>query len=316
MAKRVILAGGSGFLGRALAEALHRRGYDTAILSRRPSAKPDGSRWREWDGKTTGPWADELEGAAAVVNLTGRSVNCLPTTENKQEIIESRVDSVRAINAAIAQCRTPPPVIVQAGSLAIYGDAGDRVCDEQAPHGEGFSVEVCERWEAALAEAKDPRVRHVVLRIGFALGRDGGALGPLTTLARRFLGGTVGDGRQYISWLHIDDLVAMFIAGIERGDLSGVYNATGPSPVTNRDFMRDLRHAVGRPWSPPVPKWAVHIGARFIMRTDPSLALTGRRCVPRRFEDQGFVFRYRELPEALREIFSQQGAKGRANRPR
>ena len=305
MSKHVVLAGGSGFIGRALADELVRREYAVTILSRTPPAGGGGQiRYEPWDGAKPGTWTEALEGAAAVVNLAGRSVNCLPTPENRREILTSRLNSVRAIDAAVACCARPPAVLVQAGSVGLYGDAGDRICDETAPAGNDFAADVCRQWEAAFAEAKTPGVRQVVLRVGFALGRGGGALQPLAALARWFLGGTVGNGRQYISWVHLEDLTKMFVQAIERSDLSGAYNATGPASATNAEFMRELRRAVGRPWSPPVPAIMVQLGARWIMRTDPDLALSGRRAVPQRFLEQGFRFRFSELPTALHDLLA------------
>lgn len=300
---RVVLAGGSGFLGRALADHLAAAGYDIVVLTRSPHPRAGRVRELGWDGRTVGSWLSALDGAAAIVNLTGRSVDCRYTPENRREIIASRVNSVRAIGAAIGQCTQPPAAWVQAGSLAIYGDAGDRVCDETAPHGDGFAVEVCEQWEQAFADQATPSTRKTLLRIGFALGPGGGALTPLARLARFGLGGTVGNGKQYISWLHVDDLNAMFRWGIEREGTSGTYNATGPTPVTNAVFMRALRRAVRRPWSPPTPAPLVHVGA-FFMRTEPSLALTGRRCVPARFAAQGFTFAHPDLDETLRDALA------------
>jgi hypothetical protein len=297
--RRAVLAGGSGFLGQSLAHALVARGYAVTILSRHPRPSSAGIDWRTWDGASPGDWIRAVDGSCAVVNLTGRSVNCIPTPENRREILNSRLLSVRAINAAMHHCAEPPSVLVQAGSLAIYGDAGARICAEDAPHAHDFPADVCEQWEAAFAEDQRPETRQVVLRIGLALGREGGALAPLAKLARCFLGGTVGSGRQYLSWLHVDDLTEMFIQAIERPEISGAYNATGPSPVTNADFMRELRHAVGRPWSPPAPTFLVRFGARWIMRTDADLALTGRRCVPRRWLEQGFRFEHTDLSATL-----------------
>jgi uncharacterized protein (TIGR01777 family) len=304
--RRVILAGGAGFLGRALARTLAQDGREVVILSRRPAPDDGLIRTVVWDGRTVGEWAEELNGADAVVNLTGRSVACLYTPENKREIISSRVDSVRAIAQACDQCHEPPPVLVQASSLAIYGDAGERICDETAPHGTGFSVHVCEAWEKAFFAGAAGGTRRAALRIGFVLGRNGGALGQLAKLARWFVGGAAGSGRQYISWLHIDDFCAMVRWAIENPEAEGVYNATGSAPVTNAEFMRALRSALGRPWSPPTPAWAVVLGAHFIMRADPSLALTGRRCVPRRFLDEGFVLQHTDLNATLRGLLAPQ----------
>jgi len=298
--KRVILAGGSGFLGQSLAGALDAKGYEVIVLTRRPDQASGSRKQAGWDGKSAGEWASLLEGAEAVVNLTGKSVNCRYTPENRTEIIESRVDSVNVLGEAISRCSIPPKAWVQAGSLAIYGDAGDKICDETAEPGEGFPVETCLLWEQAFNAAHTPRTRKVFLRIGFALGPDGGALDTLSKLARLFLGGTVGSGRQYISWLHNHDLNQIFIAGIERSEIDGVFNATGPNPATNAEFMRELRNALGRPWSPPAPAFAVRIGAA-LMGTEGELALTGRRCVPRRLLENGFEFKYSALDEALRD---------------
>ena len=163
---RVVIAGGAGFLGQALAQVLERDGHEVVILSRRPSPTYGKTRTVVWDGRTVGPWARELKGAVAVVNLTGRSVACLYTPENRREIIASRVDSVKAIDQACVQCDDAPPVIVQASSLAIYGDTGDRICDEGTPHGTDFSAEVCEAWEGAFFSGEE-KLRRVALRIGF-----------------------------------------------------------------------------------------------------------------------------------------------------
>ena len=302
---RVVIAGGAGFLGRALARTLAQAGREVVILSRRAAPADGLIRTEVWDGQTVVEWARELNGAAAVVNLTGRSVACLYTAENRREIIASRVNSVRAIAQACERCDESPPVLVQAASLAIYGDPGDRICEEDAPHGTGFSVDVCEAWEGEFfANGAPGGARRVALRIGFVLGRDGGALRQLAKLARWFVGGAAGSGRRYISWLHIDDFCAMVRWAIENPEAEGAYNATGLTPVTNAEFMRALRAALGRPWSPPTPVWAVKLGARFIMRADASLALTGRRCMPRRLLDEGFVLQHHDLNATLRKLLS------------
>lgn len=297
----VVIAGGAGFLGRALARSLAAEGKEVIILSRRPAAPNGLIRTVFWDGRRTEGWAEVVDGAAAVVNLTGRSVACVYTEENRREILSSRIDSVRAIAEACAQSDEPPPVIVQAASLAIYGDPGDRVCDEDSPHGTGFATEICEAWEDSFFEGLCES-RRVGLRIGFVLGRDGGALRPLANLARWYLGGAAGSGRQYISWLHIEDFVAMVRWAIAQPDGHGPYNTTGSNPVTNAEFMRTLRATLGRPWSPPTPAWAVKLGARFIMKADASLALTGRRCVPKRFLEEGLVLKHTDLAATLREL--------------
>ncbi len=297
--RRIILAGGSGFLGGSLAKALRARGDVPIILTRTPrKGQPDEVAW---DGRTVGDWASQLEGASAVVSLAGRSVDCRYTPEHRAEIIASRVESVRALGESLARCSSPPAVFVQAASLAFYGDGGERVLDETAPPGEGFSADVCRRWEAAYAAVEARGMRKVLLRIGFVLGESGGALGKLTTLTRVFLGGSVGSGRQFISWLHQEDMDRIFLRALEESEMQGVYNATSPEPVTNARFMSALRRVEGRPWSPPTPVWAVRVGAR-VLGTEAELALVSRRCVPGRLLAEGFRFMWPSVEEALADV--------------
>ncbi len=300
--KRIILAGGSGFLGRLLAKKLAARGDEVILLTRRPGADYSPARAVYWDGRTLGPWAAELEGADAVVNLAGKNVSCRYTPEALREINASRVDSVHVVGDAIRRCAKPPAVWVQTGSLAIYGDPGDRECDEAAPAGEGIPAETCLRWERAFAASPTPATRRVWLRISFVLGRSGGALRLLEMLTRLFLGGSVGNGKQYISWIHEQDMMRLFLRAIEEPGMSGIYNATGPEPVTNAEFMRELRRTLHRPWSLPTPAWAVPIGC-WLMRTEPVLALTGRRGVPARLQQEGFTFDHPHLSEALISLY-------------
>lgn len=298
----VVLAGGSGFLGGVLADELTRAGYEVLVLTRRPGAAR-GRVWQaRWDGRTVGAWARLLEGAEAVVNLTGRSVNCRYTRQHRREIVASRTGSVAALGRAIEGCAAPPKVFVQVASLAIYGDAGRRVCGEDAAAGRGFSAETCLAWERAFDRLELPTTRKVLLRTGFVLGRGGGALGTLARLARLHLGGTVGDGRQYVSWLHEKDFARLVLWCLARERAAGVYNATGPAPVTNAEFMCELRCALRRPWAPRTPAPLVRLGA-FLLRTEAELALHGRRAIPDRLVEEGFKFMYTNLEAALADIF-------------
>ncbi len=299
--ERIILAGGSGFLGTLLGRELVARGYQIIVLTRSPSSGKGPIQEVCWDGRTLGPWAERLEGARAVVNFTGRSVDCRFTPENRREIIESRVNSVKVIGEAIRRCKQSPRVFVQAAGQAIYGDEGETVCDESTPPGEGFLVETCLAWEKAFNDSPTSS-RRVLVRIGFVLSETGGALTKLATLVRWGLGGRVGSGSQFISWIHANDLTRIFLSAIERDDMEGIYNASAPNPVTNAEFMRLLRRALHRPWSPPAPVWAVHLGA-WLMRTEPRLALVGRPCVPKRLLEKGFNFSFSDLPGALEDIF-------------
>ena len=296
--QHIVIAGGSGFIGKALAEEFIRRGRTVVVLTRSPRERTDGVREIAWDGKTAGAWVEQLAGAEAVINLTGKNINCPHTPENLREITASRVDSVKAVAAALAKVKQPPCVWVQASATGFYGDTGDRLCDEAAPNGNDALSHICHDWEQAFNDAVTPTTRKVTLRIGFVLGWGGGALPVLAKLTRLFLGGAAGSGRQYISWIHVTDLIGIFGEAVAREAWSGTYNAVAPGAVTNAAFMRELRGAIGRPWSPPAPALAVKLGAR-LMGSEPSLALVSQRCEPVRLAQAGFQFKYPELGPAL-----------------
>jgi uncharacterized protein len=299
--KRIILAGGGGFIGGALARELLARNYEVAILTRSPEMRSDGAMEIVWDGKNPGHWTDYLNGAEAIVNLAGKNINCPHTPENARELAASRVNSVRAVASAFERVESPARVWVQAGAIGFYGDQKEGVCDENSPPGNGTLAEICRQWEDAFHSPSAPKTRKVLLRMGFVLGRGGGALPVLEKLAKWFLGGAAGGGKQFISWIHISDLTRMFLETIERADLSGPFNAVSPNPVTNSEFMRELRRALHRPWSPPAPEWAVKLGSR-LMHGEPSLALTGCRVAPKRFLENGFQFQFPELRGALQNL--------------
>jgi uncharacterized protein (TIGR01777 family) len=298
----IVLAGGSGFIGQSLSPFLVSKNYEVIVLTRAESDHRGAVRNVHWDGKTLDYWLESVNGAFAVVNLTGRSINCRHTPEHRREIFDSRIDSVRVLGQAIARCVQPPKVFVQIAGVGIYGDRGERICDENTPPGNDFVTKVCEKWEAAFESVKAPATRKALLRLGVVLGPNGGFLGLLGRLTRWFLGGQVGNGRQYLSWIHIADLSRMVLASIENQELTGGFNATSPNPVTNAEFMRELRRALHRPWSPPVPKFAARIGS-WLMGTEADLALVSQRCVPKRFQENDFSFEFPTLRQALTNIF-------------
>jgi hypothetical protein len=299
--KRIVIAGGSGFIGSALAKEFSVRGGEVVILSRSPRPRRDGVREAAWDGERVGEWIQFLDGADALINLTGKNINCPHTPENLRGILASRVNSVSVLAAALARVKTPPPVWVQASAVGFYGDTRDKLADEDSPAGTDSLAEICRQWESAFAATHLPKTRKVTLRIGFVLGRDGGALPVLARLTKFFLGGAVGSGRQYLSWIHLADLVAMFVATAGQGSLTGPFNAVAPHPVTNAEFMRELRRVLHRPWSPPAPEFAVRLGAR-LMKSEPSLALASQRCAPKRFVETGFEFQFPQLRGALENL--------------
>ncbi len=307
---RIVLAGGSGFLGGLLTPALLAAGHEVVILARRPHRRLDAARELQWDGKILGAWAAALEGAHAVINLAGKNVNCRYTPRARHEILRSRLDSVDALAAAIQKCTSPPKVFVQCASAAIYGNAGEEPLEESvAPHPpqdeDPFSPDVCRAWEAAVQGASLPQTRKIILRIGFVLHAGGGALRTLARITHCFMGGRAGPGTQFMSWLHHEDFTRILldiVAAPER--FQGVYLAVSPSPTRNGDFMRALRHALHRPWSPPAPIWAIRL-ACLLMRTEPELALRSRRCIPRRLlVEQGFAFRHGSIVPALKSCFA------------
>jgi uncharacterized protein (TIGR01777 family) len=302
MKPRIILAGGSGFIGTSIAPFLHQRDYELVVLTRAPSHQEGAIRHVQWNGRTLGDWAEVLEDSLALVNLTGKSINCRHTRENRRQIIESRVNSVRILGEAIVRCAQPPKVFVQAAGVGIYGDKGKRWCDETAAHGHDFVTEVCEQGEAAFEKIDSPHTRKSLLRLGVVLGPGGGFLRVLARLTKAFLGGHVGDGQQFISWIHIADLRHIILAAIEREDLTGTFNTTSPNPVTNAELMRELRHALHRPWSPPVPKFAARIGS-WLIGTEADLAFVSQRCTPKRLLERGFNFQFPQLRAALAEIY-------------
>lgn len=293
---RVVIAGGSGDLGRRLADHFRAQGDEVTILTRRRRADLD-HRQLEWDGRTVGEWASELDGAV-LVNLAGKLVDLPPTKKNIAELRSSRVDSTRALVAASQQ--HAPALWLQMSTLAIYGDAGQGIVAEGHPVADGppQMPGVAVPWEGALEGACAGRI--VVMRTGIVLDHGTPAFDRLTRLTRRGLGGRISDGTQWISWLHSADLLRA-VDFLRDVDIEGVVHITAPNPIQNAEMMRTLRHALHRPWSPPSPKPFVHIGAKF-MHTDPALALTGRRCVPQRLLDAGFEFKFPTFAEAMADV--------------
>lgn len=304
--RKFVVAGGSGFLGVSLARHLAARGASVIILSRSPPKTAGPWRHGSWDGRTLGAWCDELDGAAGLVNLAGRNVNCVKTPDHQDEILRSRVESTRVLGAAMRAIDTPPPVWVQMSTAHIYGDPPKATCTEQSSLGYGLAPYVGRAWEEAFHESTVPSQRGVVLRTSFVLGRNrgagAGALGTLTPLSRLGLGGKVGRGTQGMSWIHETDMNRLFERGLTDPSMNGVYVASAPHPVSQMEFMRRLRRAVGMPIGLPAPSWLVRIGARFLLRTDADLALYGRYVVSERLEREGFQFQFPEIDEALRDV--------------
>ncbi|HEX2838828.1 MAG TPA: DUF1731 domain-containing protein [Phycisphaerales bacterium] len=318
---RVVIAGGSGFLGTSLAAYFVSRGSRVVVLTRTPrGASP---LWHEarWDARTVGEWAAHLEGADVLINLAGRSVNCVKTPDHCDEILRSRVESTRVLGLACRGVACPPPVWVQMSTAHIYGDPPDAVCDEGSALGVGLAPTVGRAWEKAFDAARLPDQRGVVLRTSFVIGRSNaggaGALGTLARLARCGLGGRVGTGKQGFSWIHERDLNRVIDQAVRGGGFRGVYVASSPGTVSQEEFMRVLRRSAGGLGSfgvgLPAPALFVRAGAALVLRTDPELALYGRFVRPTRLIEAGFRFDFPSIDRALADLFSGAGGSERAS---
>ncbi len=302
----IVIAGGSGFLGISLARHLTALGATVVILSRNAPPLPGPWRHVTWDGRSLGDWRIELQGAAGLINLVGRSVDCVKTPDHQDEIVRSRVEATNVLGQAVRAIDSPPSVWVQMSTAHIYGDPPQVTCAEDSSFGTGFAPLVGRAWEQAYRESVLPGQRQVVLRTSFVIGRDrgagGGALARLKMLVRLGLGGRVGSGTQVMSWIHELDMNRLFERALNDQAMQGAYIATSPNPVSQEVFMRELRRAMRMPIGLPAFEWMVRLGAPLLLRTDPELALYGRRLVSERLRREGFEFRYPVLREALADL--------------
>ena len=313
---KLVLPGGSGFLGRIIADWFSRRGWDVVVLSRRGTISDREVRFVHWDGATLGDWTSELDGAAAVVNLAGRSVNCRYTKRNRERMMLSRVDSTRILGEAIGRCDRPPRVWLNSSTATIYKHSLDRPMDEATgeigatPEAkDAFSVEIAQAWEDAMNRAVTPQTRKVALRTAMVFGTDADSVfGVLRGLTRRRLGGRMGSGRQYVSWIHERDFRRAVEWLIDRDDIAGPVNLAAPHPVTNAEMMRAFRVLCGVRIGLPATRWMLEIGA-FFLRTETELILKSRRVIPSRLLDSGFRFEYEHLELALAEIAVQRSVR-------
>ncbi|MBI5774820.1 MAG: TIGR01777 family protein [Verrucomicrobia bacterium] len=310
----IILAGGSGFLGQELARHFTGKGHDVVVLTRQPRAEGGIARERFWDGRTLGDWAKELDGALAVINLCGRSVDCRYTAANRREILDSRVNSTRVLGEAIARCAQPPRVWLNASSATIYrhtfGPAWDESATDFAATPEvkdEFSLEVIHAWEKELnaehgTRNAEPKTRKVALRMTMALGHARNSVFPvLRRLARLGLGGKMGDGRQFVSWMHVEDFCRAVEWVIAHDELSGPVNLAAPNPLPNAEMMRVMRELVGAPFGLPAARWLLEVGA-FFLRTETELILKSRRVAPGKLLASGFQFQFPTFAEAVKDL--------------
>ena len=307
---RVVIPGGSGLLGRILAGHFHSQGHRVTVFSRSGATAP--YRVVSWDGRGIDDWTSELEGADAVINLAGRSVNCRYNARNRREILDSRVATTLLLGEAISTLKNPPNLWINASTATIYRHALDRAMDEatgeiggrepDAPSSWHFSIDVATAWEAAFFSCATPGVRKIALRSAVVMSpQHGGAFDMLLRLVRFGLGGRAGSGQQFVSWVHERDFLRAIEYLIAREEIEGLVNVASPNPLPNADFMSALRDAWGTPVGLPSPEWLLELGAVFL-RTETELILKSRRVVPGRLLASGFRFEFPEWPAAAKDL--------------
>ena len=306
MSKRVIISGATGFIGNALCRELIGGGYEVVGLSRNPemgkALLPGQVKVVKWDTKSSQGWADYADGAYAIVNLAGENIASGGwTRERKKRILQSRLDAGNAVVEAVEKAKYKPAVIIQASGIGYYGDSGDEILDETSSPGSGFLVEVAKQWEKTTEKVESFGVRQVIIRTGVVLGENGGFLSRVVLPYRFFVGGHMGNGKQWIPWIHVEDEVRAIRFLIEKKDLQGVFNLSSPHPLTSRDFSRTLGKVMKKPSWLPVPGFVLRL---FFGEMASELILAGQRALPKRLQKSGFKFQYPDLESALSQILS------------
>jgi len=297
--KKVVIAGGSGFLGNCLVDHYRNTVDEIVILTRGESSQSGNVKYIHWDAKTLGTWTTTLEDCDVVINLNGKSVDCRYNEKNKALIYSTRLESTAALGQAVEKCVHPPKLWINSASATIYRHSLDKAMDEYTGEiGTGFSVDVCQKWEQVFNSFDLPSTRKVILRTSIVLGREGGALQPLKMLARLGMGGPQGPGNQYFSWLHENDFVSIIDFITEHETMQGVYNLAAPNPVPNDQIMKAIRNAVGIPFGIPMPIWLLKFGA-VLIRTEPELIVKSRRVVSKRLSEVGYAFKFDTIEDAV-----------------
>lgn len=301
--RRVIITGGTGLIGRALAAELVAAGYEVIVLSRAPQRAqglPPEVRLESWDGRTAWGWGGLADGAYAIVNLAGENLaGGRWTAERKRRIRQSRLDAGQAVVEAVRAAKRKPAVVVQASGIGYYGPRGNEEVTEDFPPGSDFLGRLAVEWEASTEAVEEMGVRRVVVRTGVVLSRDGGALPRLALPFRFFLGGPLGSGRQWVPWIHIADEVRAIRFLLEDEAARGPYNLASPQPVTNRELARALGQVLRRPAWLPVPAPAL----RILLGEMSAVLLTGQRAIPKRLLDERFVFQFPEITDSLHHLY-------------
>lgn len=297
--KKLIIAGGTGFLGTVLIEHLSTSFDEIVLLSRKQKLPKKQIRTVVWDAKTLGNWSKELDGADVIINMTGRSVDCRYTPSNKVEIMQSRVASTKVLGLAISQCENPPHTWLNSSTATIYKHSLDTLMDEKnGTIGQGFSVEVAKAWETTFFNSPTPTTRKVALRTSIVLGKKGGALQPIKTLTRLGLGGKQGSGNQKFSWIHEIDFAQSIAFILDHTSIHGPINLVAPIPSTNSALMKMMRKHLHIPFGLPTGKKLLEIGAALI-GTETELILKSRNVIPKRLQEAGYTFAFNTLDTAL-----------------
>lgn len=304
MKKKVIIAGGTGFIGQSIAKDFIKKNYSVIILTRGESKTINNIEYIHWDAKTRGDWSMHLEGAEILFNLTGKSVDCRYTDKNKKQIIESRVDATTILGEVVKNLDNPPQIWFNASTATIYEFSLTKPMDEETGIiGNDFSMKVAKAWEKAFFESQTPKTRKIALRISLVLGKTGGVVPTLKKLVLFHLGGKQGNGKQKFAWIHENDLLRIISFCIENESIKGAINCTSPSIIDNKKFMNTFRKTMKICLGIPTPTFIVHIGA-FFMRTEPELILKSRYVVPKILQDKGFQFEYNNIENALENVLN------------
>ncbi|TDQ08399.1 TIGR01777 family oxidoreductase [Pedobacter metabolipauper] len=302
--RKIVLAGGNGYLGRVFANYYKHLAEEVIILSRKEKKDTDTIKTIVWDGCNEGEWVKSLDGADLLVNLCGKNVNSRYTKENQAEIISSRIIPTTLLGNVIGKLQDPPKLWINITSATIYRHAEDRAQDEETGEiGYGFSIDVCRKWENSFFDTNTPLTRKIALRMGIVLGRSDGAFPRLLNLVKFGMGGKQGDGQQYVSWVHEQDAARCTEWLIQHEELQGVINCTAPEAVKNTDLMTEIRKAWGIPFGLPAPAWLLEIGAAMI-GTETELILKSRWVYPKRLLDTGYSFLFTKSAHAIKDILS------------
>lgn len=298
----IVIAGGNGFLGTVLADHLSKN-YQVIILSRKAAPEKANICTVQWNGHDMGDWVQEIDGAHAIINLTGKSVNCRYNPRNKKEILDSRILSTRVLGQAVQSLKKRPTVWLQMSSATIYRHAEDKPMDETFGEiGDDFSMSVCKAWEKEFNAIEMNGVRRVIMRTSFVMGHGGGAVPTMINLLKTGFGGRQGKGNQMVSWLHEKDMIGI-VDWFLDGHSSGVYNITAPQPVTNAMFMKALQKAYGAVIALPTPGWILKLGAPLI-GTETELVLKSRWVIPKNLLQEGYRFKFPSVESAAKDLLS------------